>query len=100
MLERIAIGVLAALAATTAVATAAPQPPFATAGGYITDSTGRVFVSHGVNMVYKVAPYEPAAAGFDDEDAAFLAREGADEVFMGEHELAAGMTRYVVETLG
>ncbi|WP_323845525.1 YbaL family putative K(+) efflux transporter [Microbulbifer magnicolonia] len=34
-----------------------------------------------------------------DEDAALLGREGAGRVFMGEHELAQGMTRYALECL-
>jgi CPA2 family monovalent cation:H+ antiporter-2 len=34
-----------------------------------------------------------------DEDAAFLERERADKVFMGEHELALGMTRHVLEKM-
>ena len=34
-----------------------------------------------------------------DEEAELLRREGASEVFMGEHELASGMTRHVLERL-
>jgi CPA2 family monovalent cation:H+ antiporter-2 len=34
-----------------------------------------------------------------DEEAALLSKEHAGKVFMGEHELAAGMTRHVIETL-
>jgi endoglycosylceramidase len=64
-------------------AAAAPAPPFGHAGGFVTDSTGRVFMTHGVNMVYKVEPYEPSAAGFGDDDAAFLAREGFNSVRLG-----------------
>jgi endoglycosylceramidase len=66
-----------------ATASAAPQAPFGQAGGFLTDASGRVFVSHGVNMVYKVAPYEPSASGFGDDDAAFLAREGFNSVRLG-----------------
>jgi CPA2 family monovalent cation:H+ antiporter-2 len=32
-----------------------------------------------------------------DEEAALLRKENAGEVFMGEHELALGMTRHVLE---
>ena len=32
-----------------------------------------------------------------DEEAELLRREHADQVFMGEHELALGMTRHVLE---
>jgi len=35
-----------------------------------------------------------------DEEAALLRNEHADTVFMGEHELALGMTRHVLERLG
>lgn len=64
-------------------ALAAPAPPFGHAGRFITDSTGRVFITHGVNLVYKVPPYEPSVTGFGDDDAAFLAREGFNSVRPG-----------------
>ena len=32
-----------------------------------------------------------------EEEAALLQRENVDKVFMGEHELALGMTRHVIE---
>jgi endoglycosylceramidase len=64
-------------------ASAAPQPPFGHAGRFMTDASGRVFTSHGVNMVYKVAPYDPSVSGFGDDDAAFLAREGFNSVRLG-----------------
>ena len=64
-------------------ASAAPALPFSNAAGFITDADGRVFISHGVNMVYKVAPYEPSASGFSDDDAEFLAREGFNSVRLG-----------------
>ncbi len=35
----------------------------------------------------------------DDEEAELFRREGAGAVFMGEHELAAGMTRHILEKL-
>jgi CPA2 family monovalent cation:H+ antiporter-2 len=35
-----------------------------------------------------------------DEEAELLRREHADQVFMGEHELALGMTRHVLERWG
>jgi endoglycosylceramidase len=62
---------------------AAPQAPFNHTGRFITDSTGRVFVTHGVNLVYKVAPYEPSVSGFGEDDAAFLASEGFNSVRLG-----------------
>jgi endoglycosylceramidase len=69
--------------AVCATALAAPQPPFGHAGRFITDAEGRVFTSHGVNLVYKVAPYEPSVTGFGEDDAAFLAREGFNSVRLG-----------------
>jgi endoglycosylceramidase len=62
---------------------AAPEPPFGHAGRFITDSSGRVFTTHGVNLVYKVAPYEPSVTGFGEDDAAFLEREGFNSVRLG-----------------
>jgi endoglycosylceramidase len=53
------------------------------AGRWLTDATGRVVILHGLNQVYKVAPYEPSADGFGDDDAAFLAANGFDAVRVG-----------------
>ncbi len=53
------------------------------AGRWITDESGRVVVVHGLNMVYKVPPYYPAAAGFGADDAAFLQRMGFNVVRVG-----------------
>ncbi len=64
-------------------AAAAPGAHPGHAGRWITDGRGRVMVLHGVNMVYKRQPYYPAAAGFGDDDAAFLASEGFDTVRVG-----------------
>src|SRR5437763_5785848 len=66
-----------------APAMGAPKPSFGHAGQFITDSTGRVFISHGVNLVYKVPPYEPSVSGFGEDDAAFLAHEGFNSVRLG-----------------
>jgi endoglycosylceramidase len=74
---------LAALATTAAPAHAAPKTPLAHAGRWITDADGRVTVLHGLNMVYKRPPYAPAAIGFGDDDAAFLAQEGYNTVRVG-----------------
>src|SRR6267378_1419606 len=74
---------LCAALAACATAVAAPQPPFGHAGRFITDAKGRVFTSHGVNLVYKLAPYEPSVTGFGEDDAAFLAREGFNSVRLG-----------------
>src|SRR3954468_24016586 len=83
MLRRAAIVFTAVLLTAAGSAQAAPKAPFGSAGGFLTGPNGRVFISHGVNMVYKVAPYEPSAVGFGDDDAAFLAREGFNSVRLG-----------------
>jgi CPA2 family monovalent cation:H+ antiporter-2 len=35
-----------------------------------------------------------------DEEAALLQADGAGQVFMGEHELALGMTRHILDQVG
>src|SRR3954462_11773861 len=77
------IAAAAVCLATAEPAGAAPETPFGNAGLFITDSQGRVFTTHGVNLVYKVAPYEPSVTGFGDDAAAFLAREGFNSVRLG-----------------
>ncbi len=70
-----------ALACTPAQA--APRLPLGHAGRWITDARGRVVVMHGINMVYKRPPYDPAAVGFGNDDAGFLARIGFNAVRVG-----------------
>jgi endoglycosylceramidase len=65
---------------------AAPKAPLAQAGRWITDRHGRVVILHGINMVYKLPPYEPSAIAFGGDDAAFLARFGFDTVRLGAIE--------------
>lgn len=60
-----------------------PIPPLASQGRWFTDATGRVVLMHGFNQVSKRAPYYPAAFGFGDDDAAFLAAEGFNAVRLG-----------------
>jgi len=79
----VATACLAALAPATPAPAAAPPARFGHAGRWITDAQGRVVVGHGFNMVYKLPPYDPAAAGFGADDAAFLAREGFNVVRVG-----------------
>jgi endoglycosylceramidase len=50
---------------------------------WLTDEAGRVLLLHGVNMVSKEAPYYPAAFGFDEDDASWLADNGFDVVRLG-----------------
>jgi endoglycosylceramidase len=76
-------GVAAVWLATAAAALAAPTAPLGHDGRWITDARGRAVILHGINMVYKRPPYEPAATGFGPDDARFLARHGFDNVRLG-----------------
>jgi endoglycosylceramidase len=67
----------------TAKASADPAARPRPVGRWLVDGSGRVRIDHGVNMVYKRAPYVPAATGFGDDDAAFLARNGFTSVRLG-----------------
>src|SRR5436190_101220 len=58
-------------------------PPLSHAGRWATDPQGRVVVLHGFNMVAKLPPYDPAAVGFGQDDAAFLAQHGFTTVRLG-----------------
>ena len=60
-----------------------PVAPLSSDGRWLTDATGRVVTLHGVNEVEKAAPYFPAAAGFDADDARFLADHGFTVVRLG-----------------
>ncbi|MHB8342239.1 MAG: cellulase family glycosylhydrolase, partial [Mycobacteriales bacterium] len=52
-------------------------------GQWITDPAGRVVIEHGLNVVAKLPPYEPAATGFGPSDAQFLASHGFTAVRLG-----------------
>jgi endoglycosylceramidase len=52
-------------------------------GRFLTNATGQVVIVHGLDMVSKVAPYEPAAAGFGAVAARSLAANGFDVVRLG-----------------
>jgi endoglycosylceramidase len=60
-----------------------PLPPLSNAGTWLTNSDGQVVLMHGVNEVYKVAPYEPSASDFSADDAAFLQANGFNVVRLG-----------------
>lgn len=64
-------------------AAAAPTLPLSHATRWITDASGRVVIVHGINMVYKRAPYYPSATGFGAEDAEFLQSIGMNAVRVG-----------------
>jgi endoglycosylceramidase len=74
-------GCLAAFSSAAMCAVFAPR--IGHAGRWITDGAGRVLIVHGFNMVYKVPPYYPAAAGFGADDATFLERLGFNVVRVG-----------------
>jgi endoglycosylceramidase len=57
--------------------------PLGHAGRWLTDAGGRVVVLHGVNLVNKLPPYHPAAMGFDESHARFLAEQGFNTVRLG-----------------
>lgn len=80
----LAAGTLASHALpASASASPGPRLPLGHTGRWITDATGRVVVMHGTNMVYKLAPYYPGAAGFGASDAAYLQRIGFNAVRVG-----------------
>ncbi|WP_158675790.1 cellulase family glycosylhydrolase [Nocardia stercoris] len=75
--------VLAAVVPATAGADTSDTALLGHSGRWLTDQTGRVITLHGVNLVYKYPPYFPAAGGFGDEDAQYLADNGIDSVRLG-----------------
>ncbi|HEY3142628.1 MAG TPA: cellulase family glycosylhydrolase [Acidimicrobiales bacterium] len=60
-----------------------PVAPLSNDGRWFTDATGRVVLLHGVNEVFKSAPYYPAADAFGPDDAKFLAGKGFNTVRLG-----------------
>jgi endoglycosylceramidase len=75
-----------------------PVAPVGHVGRWLTDADGRVLLVHGMNVVEKAAPYYPAAEGFSDADAIWLADNGFRVVRLGI--LATGLmpTPGVVDT--
>ena len=86
--SRVSLPLLAAFVAALAFAPAAHgaapvQGAYGKAGRWITDQSGRAVVLNGWNVVNKLAPYTPEAIGFDDDDVAFLKRNGFDTIRLG-----------------
>lgn len=52
-------------------------------GRWMVDSTGRVVIPTGINLVNKERPWHPAAWGFGEDDAAYLASLGITSVRLG-----------------
>jgi endoglycosylceramidase len=69
--------------ATLSAPTAQPSGLIGHSGRWLVDSTGRVVIPHGVNLVIKEAPFSPLAAGFDAKDASFVANNGFRLVRLG-----------------
>ncbi len=88
----------AAEPAPPAVGSDLPVGPIGHQGRWLTDAEGRVLLVHGVNVVNKDPPYTPAAEGFGDAHAAWLADAGLRVVRVGI--LATGLmpTAGVVDT--
>jgi endoglycosylceramidase len=53
------------------------------AGRWLTDSRGRVVITHGENVVSKFAPWAPTAVGFGEDDVNFLAQSGFNTARIG-----------------
>lgn len=86
--RRVHAALLALIAATACCvgatsAAAAPKLPLGHAGRWITDAGGRVVVMHGANLVYKIAPFYPAAGPFGPSDAAYLRSLGFTAIRVG-----------------
>jgi endoglycosylceramidase len=97
---RIAV-LVAALAATALIPSASsPAKPPTTArirsdpgvpgyhqltnrGRWMVDAKGRVVILHGINVVAKLPPYDPATLGFGADDANLLKRAGFNTVRLG-----------------
>ena len=81
----LALALVAGFGASAVGASPSPRTdnPLGHEGRWITDSSGRVVILHGLNMVNKRAPYTPAAAGFGTAAAATLASNGFDVVRLG-----------------
>ncbi len=74
-LASLMVGLIISLGAS-GVASASSGPLLHHQGRWIVDNFGRVVILHGMNNVYKFAPYTPVAGGFDADDAQYLASQG------------------------
>ena len=79
----LALGFLCMLAGAAPASGAAAPGALSNTGRWLTDTSGRVVILHGFNMVYKRPPYHPGAAGFGADDADFLRRYGFNTVRLG-----------------
>jgi endoglycosylceramidase len=72
-----------AIPPSAAALTAGPKLPLGQSGRWMVDAEGRVFITHGGNMVSNDAPYYPSAFGFGTDDAAFIRSLGLNSVRLG-----------------
>ncbi|MET0839207.1 MAG: cellulase family glycosylhydrolase [Marmoricola sp.] len=92
-LAPLGLGSTSAAATTASSATSADSTPrLQRQGRFLVDQYGRVVIIHGLNMVWKRAPYAPpdTPAGFTVKDAAWLAKYGFNGARLGM--LWAGVT--------
>lgn len=82
-MRRLLAIVVLVLALPAGAIAAGPTGPLGHHGRWLTDTRGRAVVLHGINMVYKLPPYRPSAAGFNAPDARFLRRHGFNTVRLG-----------------
>jgi endoglycosylceramidase len=61
----------------------APAGKLGHAGRWLTDSKGRVVITHGENIVSKFAPWAPSAVGFGEDDVKFLVKNGFNTARVG-----------------
>ena len=87
-----ALMTLVVVPATSASAATDDTPRLQRQGRFLVDQYGRVVIVHGLNMVWKRAPYAPpdTAAGFTAKDAAWLEKYGFNGARLGV--LWAGVT--------
>ena len=83
---------------TTATSDVTPVLPISHVGRWLTDADGRVVLLHGVNFVSKTPGATPAADGFGDDDATWLADNGFDVVRLGTTAASIMPTPGVIDT--
>src|ERR1700754_4774095 len=76
---------LVVVPATSANAATDSTPRLHREGRFLVDQYGRVVIVHGLNIVWKRAPYAPpdTAAGFTAKDAAFFKKYGFNGARLG-----------------
>jgi hypothetical protein len=91
-LVAVLVALVVVVPATSASAATGGTPRLHREGRFLVDQYGRVVIVHGLNLVWKRAPYAPpdTAAGFTAKDAAWLAKYGFNGARLGV--LWAGVT--------